>query len=128
MAGKQGQQSGKATEVGTPYRATFLEELDGRARVARTLRDRLRALTGDLGGLNSLSYQEQSLCKRAVHLERLIEKKEATLAHGGTLDESGYFAAVTTLSSLFSKVGLKRRAKIIGTLAERLDSIHGDKA
>ena len=97
-----------------------MAELDGRVRVARSLRDRLRALTSDLGGVTNLSYQEQSVCKRAVHLERLIEKKESTLAHNGTVDENSYYSAITTLSSLFSKLGLKRRPKVIGTLAELL--------
>jgi hypothetical protein len=120
MAGKQGAKSEKATEVAARFDEDFMAQMDGRVRVARTLRDRLRALTGDLGGLKDLSYQEQSLCKRAVHLERLIEKKELTLAHGGTVDENCYYSAITTLSSLFSKVGLKRRPKVVGTLAEVL--------
>jgi len=97
-----------------------MAQLNGRVRVARSLRDNLRALMNDLGGPGNLSYQEQSLCKRAVHLERLIAKRELTLAHGGTLDENCYYSAITTLSSLFSKVGLKRRPKVVGTLAEVL--------
>ncbi len=123
MAGKEGQKSVKATEVPERYDGDFLESMDGRIRTARTLRDRLRGLTNDLGGLANLSYQEQSLCKRAVHLERLIERKESTLAHNGTLDENAYLSAITTLSALFTKIGLKRRAKLIGTngtLAELL--------
>ena len=120
MAGKQGAKSDKATEVPDRYDHDFMAQLYGRVKVARTLRDRLRALTNDLGGTSALSYQELSLCKRAVHLERLIEKREATLAHGGTLDENSYYSALTTLSSLFAKVGYKRRPKVVGTLAEVL--------
>ncbi len=120
MSGKPGQKGAKPTEIAARYNESFIGELDGRVRVARTLRDRLRALTNDLGGTSALSYQELSLCKRAVHLERLIEKRESTLAHGGTLDENSYYSALTTLSSLFSKVGYKRRPKIVGTLAEVL--------
>ncbi len=120
MAGKQGAKSEKGTEVVTRYDEDFMAGLDGRVRVARSLRDRLRALTNDLGGIPNLSYQELSLCKRAVHLERLIEKRESTLAHGGTLDENSYYSAITTLSSLFAKVGYKRRPKVVGTLAQLL--------
>ena len=73
----------------------------------------------DLGGEAELSYQELSLLKRCVHLERLLERKESALADGATIDENVYFSGITTLSSLFSKLGLRRRAKIVGTLAER---------
>jgi hypothetical protein len=120
MSGKAGAKSDKATEVPARYDQDFMAQLDGRVRIARTLRDRLRALTNDLGGLGNLSYQELSLCKRAVHLERLIEKRELTLAHNGKVDENCYYSALTTLSSLFAKVGYKRRPKVVGTLAEVL--------
>jgi hypothetical protein len=95
-----------------------LNELDHRYRAARTLKQRLRALSNDLGG-NDLSYQQRSLVLRCIHLERLLEKKESALAHGGMVDEQSYFSGVTVLSSLFSKLGLKRQAKVVGTLAER---------
>ncbi|TKB74288.1 MAG: hypothetical protein E8D46_10155 [Nitrospira sp.] len=81
--------------------------------MARELRDRLHALTADLGGWSSLSYQEQSLCKRLVHLERLVELKELKLAQGGRLDENLYFNAINSLSGLLTKIGLKRRVKVV---------------
>jgi hypothetical protein len=118
MAGKRGRYSAKATDVANRYHGAVLDELDGRVRLARTLRERMRALTNDLGGINDLSYQEVSLCKRCVHLERLLEKKEATLAHGGTCDESTYLNAINALSGLYSKLGLRRRARVLPTLRE----------
>ena len=60
---------------------------------------------------DGLSYQERSLCKRAIHLERLIEKRELTLALNGAVDEPGYFNAINALSGLYTKLGLKRRVK-----------------
>jgi len=120
MSGKPGQQGTKATEVPARYDEDFLDAMDGRFEVARTLRHRLGQLTADLGGLAGLSYQERSLCRRIVHLERHVEKKELSLAHGGTLDENSYFAAINGLSGLFSKIGLKRRAKQLPTLGEYL--------
>jgi hypothetical protein len=118
MAGKPGRYSTKPTDVENRYHGAVLDELDGRVRLARTLRERMRALTNDLGGVKELSYQEQSLCKRAVHLERLLEQKEAMLAHGGTCDESSYLNAINALSGLYSKLGLKRRARVLPTLRE----------
>lgn len=120
MAVKRGQKEPGRTEVSDKYSADFLSTLDGRYRDAKTLRDRLGALMSDLGGPTALSYQEMSLVKRCVHLERLLERKELTLAQGGTVDDQTYFSGITTLASLFSKLGLKRRAKVVGTLAELL--------
>jgi hypothetical protein len=113
MAGKQGQLSTKATEVETRFDDRFMQELDGRCEVARDLRDRFRALVSDLGGLSTLSYQEQSLCRRLIHLERLVELKELKLAQGGRLDENLYFCGINALSGLLSKIGLKRRVKVL---------------
>lgn len=113
MAGKPGQKSEKASEVAKRYRENFLDAMDGRAEVTRTLRERLGGLVSDLGGFDGLSYQERSLCKRIIHLERLIEKDELTLAHNGTIDRHVHFAAVNVLSGLYSKIGLKRRAKTL---------------
>jgi hypothetical protein len=120
MAGKKGQHSQLNTDVGPRFSEDFLDELDGRVRVARTLRDRLRELTNDLGGVAQLSYQEASLCRRAIHLERQVERLESTLAHGGSVDYTQYFSMINTLSGLFSKIGLKRRAKQVQSLSEYL--------
>lgn len=121
MSGHPGQRGTKPMEVETHYDAKFMEDLDGRSLVARELRQRLRALTADLGGLSSLSYQEQSLAKRAVHLERLIETKELTLAQGRRVDENKYVNCICAFSGLLSKLGLKRRVKVLA-LADYLEA------
>ena len=113
MAGKQGQKSTKASEVTKRYRESFLDSMDGRAEVTRTLRERLSVLVSDLGGLDNLSYQERSLCKRIIHLERLIEKDELTLAHNGMIDRHAHIATVNALAGLYNRIGLKRRSRQI---------------
>ena len=110
----------KPTEVQKRYEAGFLDSMDGRTEVTRSLRQRLGQLVADLGGVSNLSYMEQSLCKRVVHLERLIEKRELTLAHGGAVDENLQLTTINCLSGLFSKLGLKRRARKIQSLDEYL--------
>lgn len=114
MAGVRGMKSALSTEVAARFDEDFLESMDGRGRTVRTLRQRLGALVSDLGGAPHLSYQEKSLCKRLIHLERLIERKESTLAHGGNIEETNYLSAINTLSGLCGKLGLKRRARQIG--------------
>ncbi len=122
MSGKRGQKGTGSTEIADRYSADFLEELDGRVRTAKTLRQRLRALIADLGGESELSYQEMSLVKRCIHVERLLERRESTLAHGASIDDQAYFSGITTLSSLFTKLGLKRRAKPVQTIEQYLES------
>lgn len=110
----------KPTEVPARYDPGFLDAMDGRVEAVRTLRQRLSQLMGDLGGERELSYQEKSLCKRIVHLERLIERREMSMAHGGTVDESVHLAGINSLCALFGKIGLKRRAKQIPSLGDYL--------
>jgi len=121
MSGKPGQKGTKATEISKRFRADFLEMLDGRAEVTRTLRERLSALISDLGGLDGLSYQEVSLCKRAVHLERLIELRELKLANGGTVDVNEYLSAINCFAGLLGKLGMKRKARTV-TLKDYLST------
>lgn len=113
MAGKRGQRGTKPIDVESRYNPRFLEELDRRSMVAKQLKERLRRLMTDLGGWRELSYQEQSLCQRAVHLERLIETKELALADGRTIDENKYTNAICALSGLLSKLGMKKRVKVL---------------
>ena len=127
MAGKQGAKSDKAVEIPAQYGEDFMADLDGRVRVARTLRQRLKELTNDYGGPAELSYAEQSLAKRAIHVERVIEKFESTLAHGGAVEFNHLFGLVNCLSGLYTKLGLKRRPKVVGSLAEQLAQLHEEQ-
>ena len=112
----------KPTEIQNRYEAGFLDSMDGRAEVTRTLRQRLGELTSDLGGPAGLSYQERSIVRRIIHIERLIEKDELSMAHNGAVDKHAHFAAINTLTSLFSKIGMKRRAKQIHSLSAVLNA------
>jgi hypothetical protein len=113
MSGKKGALSVKPTEAPQCYEENFMQEMDGRTLVARELRDRLHALSADLGGWSSLSYQERSLCRRLIHLERLVEQKELKLAQGIRVNENLHYCGINALSGLLSKIGLKRRVKVL---------------
>jgi len=120
--GKGQGKSSLPIDVPRRYEEGFLEEMDGRGEVVKLLRQRLAQLTGDLGGLDGLSYQERSLCKRIIHLERQLDKKELSLAHDTPIDESSYYNAINALSGLFAKIGLKRRAKLVNSLSAVLNA------
>ncbi len=120
MSGMKGQSSTKPKEVPVEYVEDFLATMDGRAGLARTLRYRLRALMSDLGGQGNLTYQQRSLCKRAIHLERLLEQKELALMQDEKMDVNAYLNGVNVLSGLFSRLGLERRAALVPDLQRYL--------
>jgi hypothetical protein len=102
--------------VPAKYSTGFLENLDGRLGVARDLRQRFEALTADLGGSDSLSYAQRSLCERALFLEFWLARQEATLANGGKFEVSAWVQATNSLQGIFAKLGLKRVARDVPDL------------
>jgi len=58
--------SSRSQPVSAKFANGWLDGLDGRLGLARELRQRLETLTNDLGGSDSLSYAESSLCERAL--------------------------------------------------------------
>ena len=105
------------------YKRGFIDELDGRTGIAQEMRERFSALTNDLGGLSNLSYQQRSLCERALWLEHYLKQQEQILAAGGDFDSGRWTQAVNSLQGLYSKLGLNRRAKEVNLK----DFIKGDK-
>lgn len=115
MAETNGTQS-KSAEIPGRYSADWIERLDGRTSIAKAVSERLHALTNDLGGVESLSYQQRSLCKRAIWMEAIIEQQEAELARGGEVDQGRLTQAVNSLIGLLKTLGLERRAREVPTL------------
>ena len=113
MGGKGSGKGTKPREVARRFRLSFLSDLDGRYPVVRGPKYRYGCYLADLGGEQNLSTMEQTLVKRIVHLEHLVEQKESVLLRGGAFDVHGYLAAINTLGGLLSKIGLKRRARQI---------------
>ena len=105
---------GKGTKprtVARRFRPSFLSDLDGRYPVVRGLKYRFACYLSDLGGAANLSTMEQTIVKRIVHLEHLVEQKESSIIRGTATNLHEYLASVNSLSGLLSKLGLKRRAK-----------------
>ena len=112
----------KHSEIPDRYAHDWLEKLDGRTRMAQAARQRLEVLQDDLGGHSALSYQERSLCRRAVFLEMLLEQREAALAEGREIDEGSHTQSINALMGLWKSLGLKRRAKDVPSLHEYLQA------
>lgn len=56
----------------TRFLPDWLERMEQRHLAVRSLRERFHALVADQGGLDRMSYAQQTLAKRTIHLEALI--------------------------------------------------------
>lgn len=101
----------KRQTVPQEFTPGFLQQLDARTAVAQTLQLRFNALTDDLGGVQSLSYQQRSLVERVLWLEYWIQTTETDLANGGDFDVGKWVQACNAIQGIYSKLGLNRTAK-----------------
>jgi hypothetical protein len=102
------------------YEPDFEKRLDRRTVIGTALMERLGALHSDLGGLEGLSHVKQSLCKRAVWLEVVVESHEQHLANGVAVDVGAYTQALNTLLGVYRVLGVERRAKPVRRLREHM--------
>lgn len=93
------------------YSGDWLEKLDGRTRLAQAINQRYHHLTTDLGGDDNLSFQQRSLCKRALWLEALIEQQESALSRGEDIDPGRLTNTTNTLIGLYKALGLQRQTR-----------------
>ena len=100
--------SPKEQPLSAKFANGWLDDLDGRLGLARELRQRFETLTNDLGGSDSLSYAQRSLCERALWLEYWLATQEKDLANGGEFDVGKWVQAANSLQGIFAKLGLKR--------------------
>jgi hypothetical protein len=98
----------------------WIDQLDGRTGIAQAMRERHRAFTDDLGGLNRLSYAQRSLVERALWLEFWLAQQEQALASGGEFDVGRWTQAANSLQGILAKLGLGRVAKDLPDLAQYL--------
>ena len=111
MSGKAGMKSDLPTDIPARYSPDFLTGMDGRVRLVKELKARLRQLHADLGGVSTLSYAKQSLCKRAIFIESRIDDFEAKLAQGNEAELGSYIQMTNSLLGLLKTLGLQRKAK-----------------
>jgi len=110
--------SPKERPVSVKFANGWLDGLDGRLGLARELRQRFKTLTNDLGGSDSLSYAQRSLCERALWLEYWLATQEKDLANGGEFDVGKWVQAANSLQGIFYKLGLERKAKDVPSLQD----------
>ncbi|MCQ8849041.1 hypothetical protein NQT74_10660 [Alteromonas stellipolaris] len=93
------------------YKADWLKSMDKRTSIAQDLQQRHIALCDDLGGIDTLSYQQRALIDRFLWIEYWLQREEANLASGGEFDSGRYTQAVNALAGLVNKLGLQRQKR-----------------
>ena len=112
-------------EVSKTFKPRFLEDLDGRYQVARTLRDRYEAVKRDV---NIDSAQKEMLCRRLVFVAARLETLEVQAAETGELDDASYRNLCNVLTSILKQVGIHPSKKDTPDLHEYLKQRSAEKA
>lgn len=122
MSGKPGMRSDLPTTLPARFSRRFAWDLDRRSVLAREVAQDLYELWTDLGGYESLSAMERVLCERATFIrQRLLQHETAVLAgQDPPMTVHEHVGATNSLLGILKALGLRRRAKEVGSLREYL--------
>lgn len=95
---------------------------DGRSAWVRRWKDLTELHVGDLGGPETLSEGQTSLCRRAATLEVICEQLEARMSEGNETPEDITTYNVTTgnLRRILELIGLERKPRVVDDGANTL--------
>lgn len=127
MAQDSPDDSGKLRAVPDRFTGRFVASMDQRTALGQGMRSRYLALTGDLGGVDQLSYAQRSLCERALWLEHWLSSQERLLAAGDdeAFDPGKWTQACNALQGILNRLGLERRVKDVPSLRDHFRGQHG---
>jgi hypothetical protein len=114
----------KQNKLPERYSKNFLAKMDGRIELARELKAAFEEVTNDLGGIDTLSHMNRSLCERFVFLEAVLRGLELQMAEEGTKQSkvdagqllSRWIQGLNSLTGLARTLGLERRARKVDDL------------
>jgi hypothetical protein len=99
----------------------LLPGIDGRSPLARRYRDICAALISDSGSIEQCSEARLQLIRRFSAAAVMAEQMEATLVNGQPINIVEHSLLSSTLVRLAQRIGIDRRAKIVGsTLSDYL--------
>jgi hypothetical protein len=98
--------------------SVLLHGVDGRSAWVRRCKDVINAHIADLGGIDNCSAAERSIIRRAGVLTtelEVLEVRFATAGEASSADLETYQRCANSLRRLLEAVGLRRRAREIGS-------------
>lgn len=99
----------------------FIDRLSGRYAMTAIVRERREALTAHCGG--APNYVQQSLIKRVIWLELIVESFEQAFASGQPLDVGALTQAGNTLKGYYKDLGIQPTARPVRRLHEHLAAV-----
>jgi hypothetical protein len=110
----------------TAGRRMFVDQLgDGRSAWAKRWADLIVAHVNDLGGIETISEAQLSICRRAGALECELESIEARMSSSQPFDIELYAKLARTLCRLLQLVGIKRLTKPLDPMSELAQALNG---
>jgi hypothetical protein len=91
----------------------FVDVGNGRSPWAMRWNDLILAHVNDLGGSETLSEAQISICRRAAAMECELEAMEGRMSAGGSVDVGVYSRLAIRLCRLLELIGIKRRTRPI---------------
>ena len=104
------------TAVPGGFDPNFIDRLSGRYTLTHVLRERREALETHCGG--NPNYIQQSLIKRVLWLELMVESYEQKFAAGEGVDPGAITQIGNTLKGYYKDLGLQPTAKPVRRLRE----------
>jgi len=95
---------------------------DGNSPWYRRFKDIAELHASDIGGAETLSEAQLSLCRRASTMEVELERMEGQLSLGNEVDLEIYSRIAGNLRRILEAIGIERKAKPVNG-AESLDAI-----
>nr|WMC95377.1 hypothetical protein RAR13_18605 [Aminobacter aminovorans] len=86
-------------------------EGDGNSPWARRWRDLVALHADDIGGAETLSEAQMSLCKRVATIEVELEQMDGKLSMGQSVDLDAYTRASGHLRRILDSLGIARKQK-----------------
>lgn len=114
----------KTSTTPARYSQGWIDQLDGRTSLGQQISDQWQQMTDDLGGADRLSLAQQMLIERALWLHHWLRQQELSLASGGEFDVGKHAAATNSLQGVLAKLGINRKPRDVGDLAEYLSGLN----
>ena len=102
------------------YIESYADDLNQSSPLGRSIAARCENIINDLGGLENLSTVKQSLVKRFLWLETMIESVEYRVSQGEAADIGAWTQLINSWIGLSRQLGLDRRSRTVRGVQEHL--------
>lgn len=106
---------GKQKTSSNKHKADWLKLMDKRTSISQDLERRREDLCNDLGGIDTLSYQQLTMIDRCIFLEYYLQKEEVKLVNNDDFDSGKWIQACNSLNGLISKLGIEKANSCLAT-------------